>query len=290
MTDVRKGGSGGLHLAIVAIALIVVIAIAIIGYAVVGYAAGETRVSEAEKTLNVVIADQNKFITTFKEIDTKFSGLNANTNFDAKQAKTLYAQFVADAQDSGSIVDRDQASMAAASLKLDEQAWLTAIDKGNINKTHTRLTHAQKALTSAKLMSDDYVLDGQFFQALVDTIIDLDTLSSQASASDLGGAKATVATLKTHVEVATQKSSAPGLPPEYHSLMVDFQALAADFGHLLDAITANDGGAVSTYVDRLNSDSGKISAYNFDKMVTDLSAFYKPYIDTFNSEMSAATT
>lgn len=289
MTAVRKGGSGELRLAIIAIILIVVIAIAIIGYAVVGYAAGERRVSEADKTLNAVIADQNKLITTFKEIDTKFSGLNANTNFDAKQAQTLYAQFVADAQDSGNIVDKDQASLAAASTKLDDQAWLTAIDKGNINKTNTRLTHAQKALTSAKVVSDDYVLDGQFFQSLVDTIIDLDTLSSQASASDLAGAKATVATLKTHVDVATQKSTAPGLPPEYHSLMVDFQGLAADFGHLLDAVAANDSSGVSTYVDTLNADSNKISAYNFDKMVTDLAAFYKPYIDTFNSEMSAAT-
>src|SRR3989442_8039057 len=107
MTEVRKGGSGGLRLAIVAITLIVVIAIAIIGYAVVGYAAGEKRASEAEKTLNAVIADQNKLITTFKEIDTKFSGLNANSNFDAKQAKTLYAQFIADAQDSGNTTHVD---------------------------------------------------------------------------------------------------------------------------------------------------------------------------------------
>jgi Tfp pilus assembly protein PilX len=276
-------------MAIIAIVLVVLIVIAIIGYAVAGYAAGESRVSAADKSLNAVVSDQNKLTKTFKEIDTKFTGLSTGTNFDAAQAKTLLGQFIADSQDATKTVVRDQASLTASSTKLDELQWLTTIDKGNINKAHARLDHAQKALASAKIVSDDYVQDGQFLQSFMDVILDLDKLSASASASDLAGAKAVVATLKTHVDAATQQSTAPGLPTQMHALMVDFQTLTSDFGKLLDAAIAGDETGLTTYSDKLQTDVTKLGTYNFDQMGSDVTAFYKPYIDTFNSEMSAAT-
>src|SRR5690348_16369644 len=96
---VRRSGSGGLRVVIIAVILVALIVIGIIGYAVVGYAAGESRVSNANKTLNAVISDQNKLTTTFKEIHTEFRGVNTGSNFDAAQAKTLLGQFIADSQD-----------------------------------------------------------------------------------------------------------------------------------------------------------------------------------------------
>jgi hypothetical protein len=281
--------SGGLRFVIVAIILVALIVIAIIGYAVVGYASGESRVSEANKTLNTVTSDQNKFTTTFNSMSTKFSSLSTGSSFDAQQAKTLTDQFVADAQDSSKTVDKDQAALAAAATKLDDSSWLTAVDKGNIDKAHARINHALKALAAAKVVSDDYVQDGQFLQAFMDAIIDLDKLSTQASSNDLAGAKATVATLKTHVDTAAQRSTAAGLPPEFHSLMVDFQTMASDFGKLLDAAIAADDAGVTTYADKVQADATKIGAYDFTKMGSAIDAFFKPYIDTFNTEMAAAT-
>jgi hypothetical protein len=288
MTDTGKRGSG-LRLVIIAIILVALIVIAIIGYAVAGYAAGESRVSNANKTLNAVISDQNKLTTTFKEIDTRFKGLSTGSNFDAQQAKTLLGQFIADAQDSTKTVVQDQGSLAAASTRLDEQQWLTAIDKGHLDKAHARINHALKALANAKIVSEDYVQDGQFLQSFMDVILDLDKLGATASASDLAGAKAVIATLKTHVDTATQLSTAPGLPTQMHALMVDFQTLTADFGKLIDAAIAGDETGVTTYSDRLHADVTKLGTYNFDQMGTDVTAYYQPYIDTFNSEMSAAT-
>jgi len=276
-------------MAIIAIVLIVLIVIAIIGYAVVGYAAGESRVSAAEKSLNAVVSDQNKLTNTFKEIDTKFQGVNTGSNFDAAQAKTLLGQFISDSQDATNTVVKDQTSLTAASTKLDQQQWLTAIDKGNINKAHARIDHAQKALASAKVVSDDYVQDGQFLQSFMDVILDLDKLSASASTSDLPGAKAVVATLKTHVDTATRLSTAPGLPTQMHALMVDFQTLTSDFGKLIDSAIAGDETGLTTYSDKLQADVTKLGTYNFDQMGSDVTAFYKPYIDNFNSEMSAAT-
>ena len=276
-------------MAIIAIVLIALIVIAIIGYAVVGYAAGESRVSAAEKSLNAVVSDQNKLTNTFKEIDTRFQGVNTGSNFDAAQAKTLLGQFISDSQDATNTVLKDQTSLTAASTKLDQQQWLTAIDKGNINKAHARIDHAQKALASAKVVSDDYVQDGQFLQSFMDVILDLDKLSASASASDLPGAKAVVATLKTHVDTATRLSTAPGLPTQMHALMVDFQTLTSDFGKLIDSAIAGDETGLTTYSDKLQADVTKLGTYNFDQMGSDVTAFYKPYIDNFNSEMSAAT-
>src|SRR4029077_18428826 len=227
MTEVRKPRSGGLRTVIIAIILVALIVIAIIGYGVVGYAAGESHVSEANKSLNSVTSDQNKFTTTFNSLTDKFSGLSTGSNFDAQQAKTLVDQFVADSQSSSATVDKDEATLTAAATKLDDQSWLTAVDKGNIDKAHSRINHALKALAAAKVVSDDYVQDGQFLAAFMDTITDLDKLSTQAGNNDLAGAKATVATLKTHVDTATQRSTAPGLPPEFHSLMVDFGTMAS---------------------------------------------------------------
>jgi|GEM_PF-1205042 len=289
MTEVRRPRSGGLRTVIIAIILVALIVIALIGYAVVGYAAGESRVSEANKSLNSVTSDQNKFTTTFNSMSDKFSGLSTGSSFDPQQAKTLVDQFVTDAQASSATVDKDEATLTAAATKLDDQSWLTAVDKGNIDKAHARINHALKALAAAKVVSDDYVQDGQFLQAFMDTIIDLDKLSTQAGNNDLAGAKATVATLKTHVDTATQRSTAPGLPPEFHALMVDFGTMASDFGKLLDAAIAGDDSGITTYSDKVTADATKIGAYNFTKMGTDIDAFYKPYIDTFNSEMTAAT-
>jgi len=108
-------------------------------------------------------------------------------------------------------------------------------------------------------------------------------------AADLAAAKATLVTMKTHVDKALQLSTAPGLPTELHDLMVDFQALVADFGKLLDAAATNDLNAVTSAEAAVEKDATKISAYNFDKISTEIDTFYKPLVDAFNSEMAAAT-
>jgi hypothetical protein len=289
MSAPSRPRSGGLRFVIVAIILVALIVIAIIGYAVVGYAAGESRVSEATKSLNTVTSDQNKFTTTFNSMTSEFSGLSTGSNFDAQQAKTLVDQFVADSQASSATVDKDEAILAAAATKLDDQSWLTAVDKGNIDKAHARFNHALKALAAAKVVSDDYAQDGQFLQAFMDTAIDLDKLGTQASSNDLTGALATVAAMKAHVATLVQRSTAPGFGPEWHSLAVDFQTMTSDFGSLLTAAQAADDAGVTTYSDKVSADVTKLSAYDFTKMGAAIDAFYKPYIDTFNTEMAAAT-
>ena len=281
--------SSGLRRTIIAIVIVVIVVIGIIGYAVAGFAYASSRVAGANRSLNTVISHQNSLNTTFKEIDTKFNGLSNSSTFDPKAAHTLIDQFVASSKAAGVAVDQDDTSLVTARASLDEQQWLTVLSKGSLDKETKRIDHARKGLASAKTIATDYVQDGEFLQSFLDAATDLDTLGTQSANADLAAAKATLMTMKTHVDKALSLSTAPGLPVELHDLMVDFQALDTDFGKLLDAAAAGDTNALTSAEQAVEKDATKISGYNFDKISTEINAYYQPLVDTFNSEMQKAT-
>jgi len=281
--------SRGLRRTIIAIVVVVVVVIGIIGYAVAGFAYASSRVAGANRSLNTVVSHQNSLNTTFKDMDTKFSGLNSSSSFDPKAARTLIDQFVANATSAGTAVDEDDASLGTARASLNEQQWLTYVSKGMLDKEAQRIDHARKGLSNAKVIAADYVQDGQFLQAFLDAVVDLDTLGTQSANADLTAAKTTLVTMKTHVDNALKLSTAPGLPTELHDLMVDFQALVADFGKLLDGAASGDISAITAAEQAVEKDATKISGYNFDKISTEITAYYQPLVDAFNSEMQKAT-
>ena len=285
----RSGLSRGLRTTIAVVVVIVMVLIGIIGYAVTGLAYAATRISNADRALNTVVSHQNELNATFKDIDTRFSTLGTSSTFNPQQARTVVDQFVSSAQAAGKTVEEDDASLMTASAHLGEQPWLTTFSRSNLDKETKRISHARKALVSAKTVAADYVLDGQFMQAFLDTVIDLDSLGKASATGDLAVAKTTLTSMKTHVDKALQLSSAPGLPSELHAMMVDFQTLVSDFGKLIDAAEANDSAALSTYFKSVNDDANKLSSYSFDNMSTKINAFYKPLIDAYNLEMAAAT-
>jgi hypothetical protein len=269
--------------------IVVIVLIGIIGYAVTGLAYTATRISSADRTLNTVVSHQNSLNNTFKEIDTRFSSLGSSNAFSPQQARAVVDQFVASSQAAGQAVNEDDASLAAASTHLGEQQWLTKFSRGNLDKEARRIGHARSALVSARTVAADYVLDGQFMQAFLDTVIDLDLLGKASASGDVAAAKTTLITMKTHVDKALQLSTAPGLPPELRDLMIDFQKLVSDFSKLIDAAVANDSAALTTYEKAVTDDANKIGTYSFDKMSAGIAAFYKPLIDAYNQEMAAAT-
>ena len=274
---------------LVAGGLVVIIVIGIIGYAAVGLGSAARRISSADRTLNLVVSHQNSLNATFKEIDTRFSALGTSASFDAQRARSVVDEFVASSQAAGRTVDEDDASLATAAASLSQQAWLTAVSRSNMTTESKRIAHARNALASARTVTADYVLDGQFMQAFLDSVMDLDVLGKASSGADVAGAKAALATMSTHVDKALQLSTAPGLPPELHDLMVDFQKLASDFGKLIAAAEANDAGAIATYEKNVIDDANRMSRYSFDQMSAGIAAFYKPLIDAYNAEMAAAT-
>ena len=281
--------SRGLRIGIIAIVLVVIVLAGIIGYAVTGLAYAQTRMGNADKTLNTVISHQNSLNTTFKDIDTKFNGLSTSSTFDPKATRTVVDQFVVNAQSAGSTIDKDDAALVSARAALSEQQWLTTFARGNLDKEATRIDHARKALALAKIVASDYVLDGQFLQAFLDTAADLDTLGAQTATADLAGAKTTLTSMKTHADRGLQLSTAPGLPADLHSLMVDFESLITDFGKLLDAVAAGDDAATTGADVSVQADADKIGKYDYSQIGASIDTFYKPMVDSFNSEMAKAT-
>jgi hypothetical protein len=63
----------------------------------------------------------------------------------------------------------------------------------------------------------------------------------------------------------------------------------SDYGKQLDAQLAGDDATVAAYQSTIQADLAKITAYDIDKIGTEIDAFYKPMIDRFNAEIAAAT-
>jgi hypothetical protein len=272
------------------IVLMAVVIVGIIGYAIGGFAYASARVATTDRTLNSVISHQNALNTTFKNVDSEFSALSSNTSFNSVQARSVADEFVASATKAGAIVNQDDASLAAASKSLDDRRWLTVFSQSLLDKEAGRITHARKALTAARTIAADYVLDGQFLQAFLIASGDLDTLAAETSSSDLTSASSTLSTMKTDVDKAQRLSSAPGLPADLQSLMNDFETLVADFGKLITAAQANNDSGVTAAAATIQADADKISAYNYDKISADIDAYYQPLVSDFNTQMAAATT
>ena len=280
--------SKGLRVTIITIVVIVIVVIGIIGYAVTGLAYAQTRVGNADRTLNTVISHQNSLNATFKGIDASATTLTG-ANFDPAKAHALLDQFVANANLAGTTIERDDASLVSARAALREQQWFTALSRTNLDKEAARIDHARSALSSAKTIAADYAQDAQFWQAFLDAFADGSTVATQIANADLAGAKTTLTTMKTHADKALQLSTAPGLPSELHALMGDYESLIKDVGMLLDAVAAGNDATIVSAENQIQVDANKVDSYDFAKIDTETQLFYKPMVDTFNSEMAKAT-
>jgi hypothetical protein len=286
-----EGGSGlskRLRLTIIAIVVIVIVVIGIIGYAVTGLAYAQTRVGNADKTLNSVISHQNSLNTTVADLNSKFNSLSSSATFDPQQARTLFQQFAAGETAAGVTDDQDDASLASSRATLSQQEWLTIAARGSLDKEAAKIDHARKALSIAKTAAAGYAQVGQFFQTYYGVQVDFELVSTQVASADLAGASTTLTTMKTDVDKGLQLSSAPGLPSELHTLMVDVATLVTDFGKLLTAAAANDDTAITNAENSVQADANKLGTYNVDKIMAEIAAYYKPMFDTINSEMAKA--
>lgn len=273
----------------VAVALL---AVAVIGYAAAGITYASSRISGTRTTYNAVVAHQNAITDEFNVLTTSVTGVNLTsaTAAQLKQTRAAYDTLVSQSQAAQPTIAADDASLASAQARLNENSWLTLFARSSLNNASTKMGHERKALAAAKTITGDLVQLGTFYQAFYDSLIDLDTLSTSASATDFSGAATAVTTLKADIAKSIQLSSAPGLPPEMKLFLTDFQTLAVDFGKLLDAAIAGDTGGASAALKAVDADITKIESYDTDKMSTEIKAFYQPLIDTFNSEIARANS
>jgi len=264
--------------------------IGVILYAGAGIVYAGALSSSAERTLNTVVSHQNSLNTSFNEIDSEVSALGGSGTFNPQQAVALVDRSVTSSQVAALTIKHDDSSLASVQGQLDSSRWLTLVGHSAVDRESTRVGHARSALAAARTIAADQVLDGHFWHALYTALGELDTLNNQAGSGDFTSAKSTLAQMQTDVVEAVQQSTAPGLPPDLHSLMVDLQTFVSDFGKQLDAQIAGDDAAVARYQSSLDGDRGKLAMYNVDKIGSDIDAFYRPLIGRFNSEIAAATS
>ena len=279
-----KGGRGPL----VAIVLVVVIVVvALLAYAGVGFAYSQGRLSSAKDAYNGVVDHVNKYTDAMNALTNNLTKTNLSTatTADLQQTRTAVAGFVSTSQDAQGRIGPDDDSLSKASNDLQQNSWLTAINKSEIDKTTTRIGHLRKALGDAKVVTADYVQLGTFYESFYDMLIDFDAIGSQSNASALS---AGVAKIKTDVGKAISQDKAPGLPADMDSFLKDVQKTADDFTALLNAAAAGDQAGADAANTAVQNDATKLDAYDFNKIASSIDAFYKPMIDDYNAEVERA--
>jgi hypothetical protein len=268
----------------------VVVVVGLLGYGIVGYNFATSRIDSARSTYNSVIVHQNTITEEFNNINTKLTTVNLTSSSaaDITVNRATFVQLVSQSQVAQPTITADDTTLAAAQASLKDKAWLTLFNRTGLDQMSSRIEHERNALASAKKITADLLLLGQFFQAYDDAFIDLNTIDTKEQASDLPGAAAAIATLKTDIAKALALAGAPGLPPEMKQLLTDMQTLAVDDGKLLDAAIAGDVGASQAAVKLVQADVAKLESHNYDAIGSEIKAFYQPLVDTFNAEVAKA--
>jgi len=272
-------------------AIVIVVLVAVFGYAAAGFAFATSRLDGARNTYNAVVAHQNAITDTVNLFNTKFTATTAAaTASDLKADRSLLDEVVSKSKAAETTSAADDALLASAQASLTDSSWLTVFNRSNLDHYSSKIGHERKALGDSKTLTGDYVLLATFYQSFFDALIDFDTVGNKIEASDFQGALAGVSTLQTDLGKALQASSAPGLPPEVHQFIVDFQTFATDEGKLLAAVNSSDVSAGQSLSPKVTADVTKLDSYDFTKIGTDIASYYTPLIDDYNSEISKANS
>jgi hypothetical protein len=278
---------------IVAAAVILVVVLAVVGYAGAGYAFAHSRIDSATGTYNTAVTHQNALTDEFNSFQTSLTASNLTTETTAslKSSQALYAQLVTKSQAAGPTITADDASLASAQASLSDNSWLTVFSRGDLDHASAKIGHERNALAAAQTLSSDFVQFGGFYQAFLQTRIDLIDIASKGQTSDFTGILADIGTLKTDVGKAQQLENAPGIPAALKQNLTDLQSLAADFTKLFnDVLASASDSTIAADVKAADADANKVDSTDWTKVASDEKAFYQPLIDKFNSEVSAANS
>jgi len=271
------------------IAAIAFMTLGIIGYGALGFALAGDRITGAERTLNTVVSHQNTLNSTFSDINIQLTTLNGSGSFDAKQALILTDRSVANSQLAMQTINDDDASLGASERRLRDQRWLMLVGGSGLDRESTRVAHARRALAAARIVAADQVLHGRFWRSLYAGLADLRDLNAQALAGELTSARSTLGRMKTDIDTADGLSTSPGLPADLHDMTTVLTKFVQDYGKQLDAEVTGDDAAAAAQRANVSADVASLGKYDVDRIGAEIAAFFKPMIDTFNSEIAAAT-
>jgi hypothetical protein len=264
-----------------------VVVVAIVGYAVAGYTFTSSRISDASGAINTANAHRVYVNTTFDLLDQQVTAFSTSTDLTA--AKSDAKDVVTQSQTMSSTEVGDDEALASVRARLNDQQWLTSLNRGRLTAEAGRLDHARNAVVTARKAAGDYVQLGQFLQAYVQVLTDWDMMSSDTAKHDFVGAASADTSMQTDVTKALLASAAPGLPVEFHDYLVALQSYSADVGKFLNAIATQDPAALDAAGKLLTADTARLDAVDFSATPAQIKSYYQRYRDNFNSEMDKAT-
>jgi len=262
----------------------------IIGYAGLGLAFAGTRIAAAEHAVDTVVSHQNTLNATFRSINIQLTALGKSSSFDATQAIDLVANSVANAELASRTVSSDEASLGAADRSLHEHPWLSAVSNSAVDRATNRIRHARRALDIARSLAADQVQDGRFWRALYSGLADLGELNRQKDAGNAGGARDALARMTADVDQAATLARSPGLPPALTALTTALHKLVVDYTRQLDAEAAGGYDAAAAISVDVSADMARIAKLDVDSVGMEIDAYFRPRIDSYNQEITAATS
>jgi len=271
---------------IAAVVAVVVVVVAIVGYAVAGYTFTSSRISDASGAISTANAHRVYVNTTFDLLDHQVTAFSTSTDLTA--AKSDAMEVVNQSQTMSSTEVGDDQALASVRARLNDQQWLTSLNRGRLTAEAGRLDHARNAVVTARTAAGDYVQLGQFLQAYVQVLTDWDMVSSDTANHDFVGAASADTSMQTDVTKALLASAAPGLPVEFHDYLTALQSYSVDVGKFLNAIATQDPAALDAAGKLLTADTAKLDAVDFSATPAQIKSYYQRYRDNFNSEMDKA--
>lgn len=271
-----------------AVGLIIVLVIA---YFAVGLIDAEAKLAKAQSTYNTVIRHQNSVIDKEKGLVSNLSTSNVTTGTSAttiQQDKTTIDQIISQAKSAQPQIASDNDALVSADAQLKNDQWLTVFSRSRLDRQSKKDGYLLAALADSKKISDDYVQVGPFLDSFLDVTIDVENVGNKAAAKDISGMAAANEKLKADITKAIQGDKAPGMPPEMDTFLRLIQSFSNDLTRLVNAAASADSGAFDSANAALQSDTSKLSDFDYNAMSTKIESFYQTLIDKYNSDIDKA--
>src|SRR5258708_26886767 len=266
---------------IAAVVAVVVLVVAIVGYAVAGYTFTSSRISDASGAISTANAQRVYVNTTFDLLDHQVTAFSTSTDLTA--AKSDAMEVVNQSQTMSLTEVGDDQALASVRARLNDQQWLTSLNRGRLTAEAGRLDHARNAVVTARTAAGDYVQLGQFLQAYVQVLTDWDMVSSDTTNHDVVGAASADTSMQAAATNALLAPAAPRPPCHCHDYLTALQSYSVDVGKFLNAIATQDPAALDAAGKLLTADTAKLDAVDFSAPPPPLTSYYQRYRYHFNS-------
>ena len=272
---------------VAAAASVAVLALVVEGaVALYGWGVANRRIQDTDHAISTAIAHQDALNDAFADIGANFQWLNSSN--PPAQIRPLADQFVQTWHVDGETISTDDTQLAGMQRRLGDQPWLTFPSRDRLAQAKTRVTHARKALSQVGTIASDLEKDGQFLQKYADAANDLIGAAAAVKASNAEEYGADLSKLVADAGAALPLADGPGLPPEIHALMSALYNFAKDTRTaVLELAAGTTTKAEATKV--LNSDLAALEAVSTARVPDEIDAYFKPYVDEYRAEASAAS-